>query len=161
MICGLRLWSMSLIHRLLPSALATVLFFCLLWLYSSGKRAARLSPLSHREFQKDVFLPFPRWTIVTALNKALSSFEMGSCRPSHVRCVLSQLNHSQRSLSDWLKWSRSFMPNPPLGCGVHTFGQATLHFPPASSPSPAHRNFRLILSSSLRNFVGALITVSK
>ena len=129
MISRLRLWSISLIHILSASAWAIDLFFLLLCLYSSGNRVARASPLSHLEFQKDAFLPFPSWTTVAALKRALSSSVIGICRPSQGLALVSQLNHSHLSLSDWLKRSRSLMPRPPFGCGAQTHVHATLHLP--------------------------------
>ena len=152
---------MPVIQRLLVIASATVLFFLLLCLCRAGKRAACASPCSQREVQQEAFRPFPKFITVAALKSAQSSSLIGSCIPFHGFSLLSHSNHSHLSLGARLKQSRSLMPRPPLGWGMQTLGQATLHLPPVSSPSPAHRNLFLSLYISFKNLFGALTTVSR
>lgn len=51
------------------------------------------------------------------------------------------------------------MPRPPYSGGRHTAGQATKHWPPAAVSAPAHRNPRLLLSTSLNIHSGILMEI--
>jgi len=68
---------------------------------------------------------------------------------------------SHRNQSALAKDLRSSTPRPPSCNGRPTVGQFTLHLPPNSTLSPAHKKRFLNLSRSSRNSVEVLMIVSR
>lgn len=111
--------------------------------------------------QKDALRPFLTVTIVTALKSAKSVESIGTSVPFHGRSGFVHWNQSHRSRRAILNLSSPITPSPPNSIGLATDVQATLHFPPEISLSPAQRKHRLILSMSLSSCLGTLIEVSR
>lgn len=148
----------SLIQVSPARASFTLLFFLRECLKSSGKAILRVAEPVQEQSQKEAVAPSPMVTIVAALKRALLVTSHGSSDPTQGLSGFFHANHSHLRRSARLNRCISWMPRPPLAIGEQTVGKFTLHLPPVSSSSCAHRKRRRVLSTSLKNLFGTLRT---
>ena len=100
----------------------------------------------HESVQRRVDAPSPTATRILADAMAATSFSTLHGSFNQVACGDVLASHSQRRRSAKPKNLRSKTPRPPKCFGLHTIGQATLHFPATTVEVPAQRNARRRLS---------------